>query len=166
MLDARGRCTASLTWPRQFAPDCHYGLSSSLVPPNFRRLMPFVLIAALLLFALPLLRKHTSGPSSDTRATQTIHAMNLIEKGERSYKTANGHFTPHLADLVNPALAGDLAAGVTVQLDVSSDGQVFVAQVASSVLSLVRARNGNKITAQSCLILKSGSGVACPSPAR
>ena len=137
------------------------------VPPNFQRLLPFLLIAVLLLFVLPnLFRKHSSGPSAGTRATGTIDAMNLIDKGEQSYKTAHGRFTPHLADLLplNARLANDLAVGLGVQLDVSSNGQSFLARVASDVLSLVRARSDSKLTAQSCLILKSGSGVNCPAP--
>jgi len=111
-------------------------------------------------------KKHTSGPSASTSATETIDAMNLIDKGEQGYKTAHGRFTPHLADLLplNTRLASDLAIGLVVQLDVSANGQRFLAQVASNVLSLVRARNSGKVTAQSCLILKSGSGVKCPAP--
>jgi hypothetical protein len=74
--------------------------------------LPFVLIAVVLLFVLPSLRKkHTSGPSAGTIAAETIDAMNLIDKGEQSYKTAHGGFTPHLADLLplNTRLASDLA---------------------------------------------------------
>jgi hypothetical protein len=137
------------------------------VPPNFQRFLPLVLIALVAFFFVPaLLKKHTSGPSASTRATQTIDAMNLIDKGEQGYKTAHGRFTPHLADLLplNTRLASDLAIGLGVQLDVSTNGQRFLAQVASNVLSLVRARNAGKVTAQSCLILKSGSGVKCPAP--
>jgi hypothetical protein len=137
------------------------------VPPNFQRFLPLVLIALVVFFLVPsLLKKHTSGPSARTRATQTIDAMNLIDKGEQGYKVAHGRFTPHLADLLplNTRLASDLAISLGVQLDVSTNGQRFLAQVASNVLSLVRARNGGKITAQSCLVLKSGSGVKCPAP--
>jgi hypothetical protein len=137
------------------------------MPPNFRRFLPFVLIAAAVFFVLPaLLKRHTSGSSAGTIAAATIDAMNLIDKGEQSYKTAHGRFTPHLADLLplNTRLASDLAIHLGVQLDVSTNGQRFLAQVASDVLSLVRARTDNKITAQSCLILKSGSGVKCPAP--
>ena len=137
------------------------------MPPNFQRFLPLILIAALAIFVLPaLLRKHKSGPSASTRATQTIDAMNLIDKGEQSYKTAHGHFTPHLADLLptHTRLAGDLAIGLAVQLDVSTNGQSFVAQVASDLLSLVRARSAGKVTAQGCRVLKSGSGVKCPAP--
>ena len=126
------------------------------VPPNFQRLLPFLLIAVVLLFVLPnLFHKLSSGPSADTRATGTIDAMNLIDKGEQGYKTAHGRFTPHLADLLplNSRLANDLAVGLGV------------ARVTSDVLSLVRARSDSKLTAQSCLILKSGSGVNCPASA-
>jgi hypothetical protein len=139
------------------------------MPPNFRRFLPFVLIAVVFLFLVPtLFKKHTSGPSTSTRATQTIDAMNLIDKGEQSYRAAHGRFTSHLADLLplRKQLAADLAIGLSVQLDASTNGQSFLAQVASDVLSLVRARSGNKVTAQSCLILKSGSGVTCPAPAK
>ena len=135
--------------------------------PNFRRFLPFVLIAAVVLFILPqLFKKHASGPTVGTRATATIDAMNLIDKGEQAYKSSHPRFTAHLADLVltNSRLATDLATPLGVQLDVSTNGQSFLAQVASDTLSLVRARSAGKLTAQSCLILKSGSGVTCPAP--
>jgi len=138
------------------------------VPPNFQRMLPFVVLAVLALFVLPqLFKRHSSGPSSSTRAAQTIDATNLVDKGEQSYRAAHGRFTPHLADLlpINTRLATDLAIGLSVQLDVSTKGQSFLAEVASNVLSLVRARSGGKISAQSCLVLKSGSGVKCPPPA-
>ncbi len=47
--------------------------------------------------------------------------------GEQGYKTAHGRFTPHLADLLplNTRLASDLAIGLGVQLDVSTNGQRF-----------------------------------------
>jgi hypothetical protein len=138
------------------------------MPPNFRRYMPFILIGALALFVVPtLLRKKTaSGPSTSTRAAQTIEAMSLIDRGEQTYKTSHGRFTPHLADLLTTRLANDLAIGLSVQLDVGSDGQRYLAQVESDVLSLVRGRNGATVTAQSCLVLKSGSGVSCPPTAK
>ena len=140
----------------------------ALVPPNFRRYMPFLLIAALLIFILPTLlkKKAATGPSPSTRAGQTIEAMNLIDKGEQAYKAAHGRFTPHLADLLTTRLANDLAIGLAAQLDVGTDGQRYLAQVESDVLSLVRGREGVKLTAQSCLVLKSGSGVSCPVPVK
>jgi hypothetical protein len=134
------------------------------VPPNFRRYLPLLLIAFLLVFLLPTLlrKKTTSGSSASTRAARTIEAMNLIDKGERAYLAAHGRFTPHLADLLTARLANDLAIGLVVQLDVASDGQRYLAQVESDVLGLVRARTGAQVSAQSCLVLKSGSGVSCP----
>lgn len=138
------------------------------MPPNMRRYLPLVLLAFLLIILVPsLLRKKTAtGPSPATRASQTIEAMNLIDKGEQAYMTANGRFTPHLADLVTTRLADDLAIGLAVQLDAGSDGQRYLAQVESDVLSLVRGRNGTRLIAVSCLVLKSGSGVACPAPVK
>jgi hypothetical protein len=138
------------------------------MPPNLRRYLPFVLIAVFLLFLLPNLlhKKSASGPSPSTKASQTIEAMNLIDKGEQTYRTTHGNFTPHLADLLNARLANDLAIGITVQLDVGTDGQRYLAQVASDVLSLVRGRTGSNVIAQSCLVLTSSSGVACPAPVK
>ena len=136
------------------------------MPPNIRRLLPLIVVAFFLLFLLPSLlkKKSTSGLSAEARATKTINAMNLIDKGEQAYKAGHGDYTAHLADLVatSPALAKDLSAGLAVQLDAGSDGQSFVAQVESDVLSLVRARSGKKRIANTCLIVKSGSGVKCP----
>jgi len=138
------------------------------VPPNFQRFLPIVLIGALAIFVLPtLLKKHSSGPSAKTKSEQTIDAMSLIDKGEQGYLAAHGRFTPHLADLLsaNGRLAADLAVGLTVELDVSTDGRSFLAHVAGENLSLVLARSKGKVTARSCLVLKSGSGVKCPQSA-
>jgi hypothetical protein len=125
-----------------------------------------MLVGLFILILLPTLmkKKTSSGTSASTVATQTIHAMTLIDKGEQTYRTAHRAYTSHLADLVavSPGLAGDLVVGLVVQLDAGSGGQSYYAQVASSVLSLARARNGKKLVANSCLILKSGSGVSCP----
>ncbi len=49
-----------------------------------------------------------------------------------------------------------------MNLDVSTDGNTYYAHVTSTVLGLVRARSGAKEIESSCLVLKSGSGVACP----
>jgi len=135
------------------------------MPPNFQRFLPVILLVGVLVFVLPsLFKKHTSGPSTSTKAAQTIDAMNLIDKGEQTYKSEHSRFTPHLADLLptNARLANDLAIGLSVELDVSSDGKSFLARVSGENLSLVRARSESTLTAQSCLILKSGSGVKCP----
>jgi len=137
-----------------------------LVPANFQRFLPFILIGFVLLFVLPTLlkKKSSSGSSSKTQAARAIDAVNLIDQAEQSYRLAHGRFTPHLADLVpfHPRLATDLGIGLAVTLDVGTGGQGYLQRVASGVLSLVRARSGNKIVANSCLVVKSASGVACP----
>ena len=138
-----------------------------MVPPNFQRFLPLVLIGALAIFVLPgLLKKHSSAPSASTKASSTIEAMNLIDRGEQRFKASHSRFTSHLADLVatDSRLGSDLAVGLSVQLDVSTDGRSFLARVVGENLSLLRARTAGKITAQSCLVLKSGSGVKCPPP--
>ena len=138
------------------------------MPPNLRRYLPLILIAFFALLIVPtLLKKKTSSTSSAaTRATLTIDAMNLIDKGEESYRTAHGAYTSHLADLLAESnrLASDLVIGLAVQLDAGSGGQSYYARVESDVLSLVRARSGTKRIANRCLILKRGSGVKCPTP--
>lgn len=138
------------------------------VPANFRRYLPLLLVGLLLVTVVPglLRKKSTSAVSAGTLAQQTIKAMKLIDTGEQAYLSANGRFTPHLADLLTGGLANDLALGVVAQIDVGTGGQRYLAQVASPVLSLVRGQSGAKMTAQSCLVLKSGSGVACPLPAK
>jgi hypothetical protein len=127
--------------------------------------LPFILIAFVLLFVLPaLLKKHTTGPNAKTRSTDTIGALTLIDKGEQSVMAAKGRYTSNLADLVpgHPLLAADLGIGLDVQLDASSDGQSYLARVSGDVISLVQARTGTKVTAKSCVVLKTGSGIACP----
>ena len=131
--------------------------------------MPLILIAFLALIILPrLTHRHKSGLSNSGKAARTTDAMNLIETGEQTFKPVHGRFTSHLADLlpVNSKLASDLASGLGVQLDVSTDGQTFYARVAGDVLSLVRVRTGRRLSSESCVILKSGSGVECPTPGR
>jgi len=97
------------------------------VPPEFRRFLPLILIAVFAFLLVPNLlhRSHKSGLSDSERATRTIEAMKLIEAGEQRYKAVHGRFTQHLADLLpaNSRLASDLAVGLDVRLDVSTNGQ-------------------------------------------
>ena len=137
--------------------------------PNFRRYLPFILIAFFILIAgQTLFKRHSSSTTTSARATQTIGALNLIRTAEQTYQTKNGRFTSHIADLVpyGRHLTTDLADGIGMQVDVSTDGQRYLAQVISDVLSLNRTIQGTKVIAQDCVIVKSGSGVACPVPAR
>jgi hypothetical protein len=134
------------------------------VPPQYRRFAPLLLIGLLLLVVLPLVRRsHSSGLSDADRATATKAALRAIDRGEIAYRTTHARFTSHLADLVagDKKLAADLVVGLTVQLDVGSNGNSYLVQVQSSVLSLVRARTDSRITANRCQIVKKGSGVDC-----
>ena len=131
-----------------------------------RRYLPFVLIALFLAFGAQALfhKKTTKGPTASVLTTQTISAAHLVDKGEQAYKSANGRFTSHIADLVGvePALASDFANGISFELDASTDGNTYLSQVSSSVLGITRVFHDTKVTSQSCVVIKSGSGVACP----
>ncbi len=123
--------------------------------------MPILAVFLLLFILLPLLRhSKKTGLTDAQRAVDTQDALNLIESGERLYRSANGRYTSHLADLLvkSPGLAQDLAVGVGVELDVSSDGKAYYARVESTVLSLVRTPSGKV----SCLSFK--SRIKCASP--
>lgn len=136
------------------------------MPPNFQRFLPIILIVFVLLFVLPaVFHKSTStGPSSSTLSTETIAAMGIVDKAEQTFKVSHKDYSPHVADLliIAPTLGHDLADGINVQLDVSSNGQTYYAQVASSVLGMDRSRSVGKEIANGCLVIKSNSGVACP----
>ena len=138
------------------------------MPPNLKRMLPIVLIMVVVLFLVPQLtkKKKAAGPDAGARATLTIDAMNFVDKGQQAYLAANGVFTSHVADLLKPGnkLAGYLATGMTVQIDAGTGGKQFIAVVTSDVLRVVRARGNGKVLAQSCLVLKSSKGVACPVP--
>jgi hypothetical protein len=134
------------------------------VQPNIRRLMPMFLVLAAILFIVPALtKKHSSGPSGSTKATATTDAMLRVGTSEQRYRDAHARYTAHTADLValNPPLAADLAS-VSIQLDVSTDGQSYVARVSSDVLSFIRVQSKAAVVKRSCTVLKSGKGVACP----
>jgi len=136
------------------------------VPPNLQRFLPVILIAFVLLFILPaILHKSSSkGVSSGTLSDETKAALGFVDKAELAYKAEHKGYTSHVSDLLQltPALGHDLADGIGVQLDVSTDGQTYYAQVVSNVLGMVRSRNGAKQIANGCVVLKSGSGVKCP----
>jgi hypothetical protein len=132
-----------------------------------RRYLPLMLIALVAIFVLPQILHKKKGSSASTVATQSLGALDLIDRGELAFKQANGGYTAHLADLIptSRGLASDLADGIGVQLDAGAKGASYYVQVESSALSLVRARNGAKLVADECVIVKSGSGVKCPAPA-
>ena len=138
--------------------------------PNLRRYLPFVLIAFFLLLVLPSLFKKSSNSttaSSAVQSAETVKAINLVDRSEQLYQAAHGRYTAQVADLLvqESALAQDLVNGLVIQLDVSTDGRSYYALVQSPVLSILRARHDGKIAAESCVVVKSGTGVSCPASA-
>lgn len=138
----------------------------SPVPPEIRRFLPLIALALFAVLILPsiLHGKKSGSTSASKRAVATAAALNLIDTGERAYKAAHSRYTDRVADVLTPELADDLAVGLAVDLGVSTDGQTYYARVASDVLSVVRARQGDRQTANSCAVVKSGKGVKCPLP--
>ena len=134
---------------------------------NLQRILPILLLVVLLLFVLPAIlhkKSSSSGLSSKQLSQETISAMNIVDRGEQAFKAAHHVYTARVADLIEGSrpLASYLANGVVVQLDASTSGRTFYAQVASTVIGLVRIRTGSKLVAHSCVVIKSGGGVACP----
>jgi hypothetical protein len=135
---------------------------------DMRRFMPILLIAFAALFILPQLFRHSSSKtlSSKDRATMTKTAIEQIDKAERKLFSDSGKYTANLADLVagNKVLASELTVPLTVNIDLAGNGKGYLARVSSDVISVVRARSGDKIVARSCRVLKRSSGVKCPEP--
>jgi hypothetical protein len=138
------------------------------VPANFQKFLPLLLIVFLLLFVLPTIFKHHSskGLTSKELSQETIAATTKVDALQREFRTAHKGYTGSVADLLglDHSLGKALGDGVVIALDVSTDKQTYYAQVASSVIQLTRAREGDKMISKSCLVVKSSSGVACPQP--
>jgi type II secretory pathway pseudopilin PulG len=139
----------------------------ALVPPNLQRYLPIMLVVMVLLFVVPSLlkKKSSSGSSAKTLASQAIDAVNLIDQAEQGYRQTHGRYAGQLADLLpkHPGLAADLAGGAVVTIDAATDGQTYLQQVRNTNLGLVRSRSRGRLIADSCVVLKSASGVSCPS---
>jgi hypothetical protein len=141
------------------------------VNPNIQRFLPLLLIVFFLLFIVPALLHHSSsskGLSASELSSQTIGAMTIVDRTETAFRAAHKSYSRNVADLLtlDNKLGTPLGNGVVVALDVSTNGQAYYATVASSVIALNRARNDGRLILKSCLVLKSGSGVACPSTTR
>ena len=139
------------------------------MPANFQRFLPLILIIFLLLFVLPAILKHHSsskGLTSKELSQETIATTTKVDALQQQFRTAHKGYTDSVADLLamDHALGKALGDGVVIALDVSTDKQTYYAQVASSVIQLTRAREGSRVIAKSCTVIKSGSGVACPQP--
>jgi hypothetical protein len=135
-----------------------------------RRYLPILLLVFAALFILPQLFKHGSSKtlSSKDRGTLTKLAIEQIDKGEQKAFAVDGKYTPHLADLVtgNKILASELTVPLTVDIDVTGDGKGYLARVSSDVISVARARSGEKVVARSCRVLKRSSGAKCAEAAK
>ena len=138
------------------------------MPPNIQRFLPVLLVIFVLLFVLPAILKkhHSSGLTSKELSQETIATTTSVDRLEQQFRTAHKGYTEKVADLLalDHGLGKALGDGVVIALSSSTDKQTYSAQVASSVISLVRARSGDKLIAKSCLVVKSSSGVDCPTP--
>jgi hypothetical protein len=137
------------------------------VPANFQRFLPIILIVFFLIFVVPsILHRHSSskGPTAETVSNQTIAAMNDVDKAEIAFRAAHGGYTSNVADLLalDRSLGKAFAQGIVASVNASTDRQTYYGQVASVNLDLIRARSGDRVIVKSCLVVKSGSGVACP----
>ena len=133
---------------------------------NLQRFLPILLLVFLLLFVLPaILHKHkSSGLTAKDLSQETIAAMNQVVAGQKSFTAEHGRYTSQVADLIEGSrkLAKYIADGVVVQVDASTSGKTYYTQVASGYIVLIRSQTGDKVLAKSCDVIKSSSGVACP----
>ena len=90
--------------------------------------------------------------------------MTIVDRTENVFRAAHKSYSQNVIDLLtlDNKLGTALGNGVIVSLDVSSNGQAYYASVGSSVIGLFRARDEGRLILKSCLVLRSGSGVACP----
>jgi hypothetical protein len=134
--------------------------------PNLRRYLPFMIGALALVILISALANHrSSGSASSSQSTATLQTLDRVTRAENLYHTAHGRYTSQVADLLTEsrALGGDIVQqGFVIQLNVSSDGQTYYALVQSPVLSVLSAYHDRTLLTENCVVLKSGSGVACP----
>jgi hypothetical protein len=137
---------------------------------DMRRLLPLLLIAFALLFILPQLFRGSGSStlSSKERGTLTKDAIERVDRAQRKLFAAGGRYTAHLADLVarDKVLASELTVPLTVDLDVTDNGKGYLARVSSDVISVVRARSGDRIVARICRELKSRSAKCAQAAAK
>ena len=136
---------------------------------DMRRFLPIMLILFAALFILPQLFKGSSSGgalSAKERGALTRDAIERIDRGEQKVFADTGSYTAHVADIValDKVLAAELTVPLTVDLDVTASGKRYLARVSSDVISVVRARSGDKIVIRGCRALKS-RGAKCPEAA-
>ena len=134
--------------------------------PNMQRFLPIVLLlfVFLILSNVFLHKSSSKGLTAGDLSDATVAAMTTVDRTELLYKAAHHGYTSHVSDLItlDRSLTKDLGDGVGISLDASTSGGTYYAQVQSSVLALFRSRLGPKVILKSCIVIKSGSGVACP----
>ena len=134
---------------------------------DLRRFMPIMLIAFAALFILPQLFRHSGSKtlSSKDRGALTRDAMLRIDKAEKAAFEADGKYSGNLADLVvaDKVLARELTVPLNIDLDNGTGDKSYVVRVSSDVLSVARARSGDKVVSSSCRAIKS-TGFKCPVP--
>jgi len=132
-----------------------------------QRFLPILLLlfVFLILSNVFLHKSSSKGLTAGDVSDATVAAMATVDRTELLYKAAHHGYTSHVSDLImlDRSLAKDLGEGVGISLDASTKGETYYAQVQSSVLALFRSRLGAKVILKSCIVVKSGSGVACPS---
>ena len=123
------------------------------------------LLFLLLIVSTQLLGKRGSSTTLNDkeRVTRTSQSLGNVVAAEEAYKKANGRYTGELSDLIafKPTIADDLSDGILVQVDAGQEGKNFIAQINSSVLTLIQASNGVKTT-KSCFAVKSVANKVCP----
>ena len=137
---------------------------------DMRRLLPILLLAFAALFILPQLFKGSSSKtlSAKDRGVLTRDAMLRIDKAQKAAFAADGRYVGSLADLAvaDKVLASELTVPLDVELSVGSSGKSYYVRIASDVLSVARARSGDKVVSSTCRQLKSRGGAKCPEPAK
>jgi len=135
---------------------------------DMRRFLPLILIAFAALFIVPQLFKGSSSKtlSSKERSTMTRDAMLRIDKAQTAAFAADGKYTDSLAELVagDKVLAAELTVPLLIDLSIGAGGTSYVVTISSDVLSVARARKGEKVVASNCRVLKSRTGYSCPVP--
>ena len=98
----------------------------------------------------------------------TRDAMLRIDKAQKASFAADGRYIGSLADfaVADKVLARELTVPLDDRPDRRRDGKSYLVRVSSDVLSVARARSGDKVVTSSCRELKSRGGSSAPSRRR
>jgi hypothetical protein len=133
---------------------------------DLRRYLPIILLVFVALFILPQLLKGGKGKtlSAKDRGRLTLDAIDRVDRAQQKLFADGGKYTASLAELVvdDKTLANELTIPLDVTLDTGADGKSYVAQLSSDIFSVVRVRDGEKLTTRSCREVKATAGIDCP----